>query len=740
MPPLAIARKRFPDYPFRLLRRRVERIPVRIAFVLEDDTPGTAARHASGLAHELRRAGHVVETFAVAQTRTPPFPGHPGTADGARPIGEAARSGARYDASAAFGWTAFYAMFLVPAAARVHVDTGEEWRASHAATTDAALIERAFRTLGAALVTTNQARCAALARELGRDAFVLPTFVDGTAFSPAPGDRTDGSTRVLIDGAGAARAEAARRAIRIAQRVSGLEVWQIASDGVANAEAGASRVLESVPADAHAALLRACDVMFAPTVDALARLSVLEAMACGLVVVAGDSLEGSDLLRHEINALVVETRNEDVCAAALERVLRDADLRSQLVAGALETAAARDRSLLGPRASDVFLRAVGAAGAPPREEARELAAIGDLLRRLPRESGRPRRTPAPAASHLRPGGFRAASRALVRRALSPALFNRRSKPAARPRSAFESAPGAGEPIVFVGQPNYFRATYADAVRAGWGFAYSGGPSRERGFEGLPALVETTGARTCVVFEPWLLAAQPAVVTALRAQGVRLVAYSTEPVPRTDGSDVHWDQLRRLDSLRRARDARYDLWIHHDPASEGFLRAEGFDPVAVHPLPVSEDLFHPEDVPRDFDACFLGWSTPHRESYLSALQGRYRTVHVAHGMFDEEACRLMNRSKLVVNLHCHGYPNFENRCVQALFCGRPLVSEELSGGYLAPGDDYLLARSPAEMLAHVRQVIERGERLRSRPRFDRSRFLVSSLRALLGGARGTAAAP
>ena len=707
---------------------------MRIAFVLEDDTPGVTARHASGLARELRGAGHVVESFAVVQTGTLPFPGHPGTVDCARPIGESARSGARYDASAAFGWTAFYAMFLVPAAARVHVDTGEEWRPSQPATTDVALIQRAFRTPGATLVTTNQGRRAALAREFGRDALVLPTFVDGTVFSPVRGDRVGGPTRVLIDGAGSARAEAARRAIRFARRVRGVEVWHVASDGVATAEGSASRVLESVPAEALASVLRACDVMFEPTVDGLARLTVLEAMACGLVVVAGDSLEGSDLLRHEINALVVDTGNDDVCTAALERVTRDADLRSRLVAGARETAAARDRSVLGPLAIDVFLRAVGAASGPREEGAGELAAIGDLLRRLPR----PSRTPVPPAPHPRLRGFRAASRALVRRALSPALL--RSKAAARPRSAVECDPGVGEPVLFVGQRDYFRATYADAVRAGWGFEHCVRPSRKDGFDRLPTLVERTGARTCVVFEPWLLAAHPAVVVALRAQGVRLVGYSTEPVPRTDGPGAHWDQLRRLDNLRRARDAGYDLWIHHDPSSEGFLRAEGFEPLAVHPLPVSEDLFHPEDVPRDFDACFLGWSTPHREAYLSVLQGRYRTVHVAHGMFDEEARRLMNRSKLVVNLHCHDYPNFENRCVQALFCGRPLVSEELSGGYLAPGDDYLLARSPAELLAHARRVIERGGGLRFHPRFDRSKFLVSSLRALLRGTPGSAAAP
>jgi hypothetical protein len=710
---------------------------MRFAFVLDDDTPGAAARHAGALARELRGAGHQVETFAVTQTQTLPFPGHPGTADGARPVSDAANSGTRYDASAAFGWTAFHAMFLVPAAARIHFDAGERWDPPDSARPEVALIERVFRTPGAALVTTHPARCAALARELGREALVIPTFVDGAVFSPARGERRGGPRRVLIEAAGP---DAARLATRIAQRFTDVEVWQLAADGAETAATGASRVLEPVPADARPSLLRACDVLLAPTVEGFARLTVLEAMACGLAVVAGDTAEGSDLLRHERNALVVDPASDEACTAGLERVTRDDGLRSRLVAGARETAAAGDRMALAPRAVDAFLRAAGAASELPEQTARELAAIGDLLRRLPRAGAQPVRNPGARARGPRPGGFRTASRALLRRALPLALLGARPHPGARPRSRSDIAAGAGEPVVFVGPPDYFRAAYADAVRDGWGFAHSVRSSGLRDLDRLPRFVETTGARTCVVFEPWQLAARPAVVAALRAQGVRLVGYSTEPVPHTEGARVHWDQLRRLDALRGARDAGYDLWIHHDPASEGFLRAEGFEPLAVHPLPVSEDLFHPEDVPRDFDACFLGWSTPHREAWLSPLRGRYRTVHVAHGMFDEDARRLMNRSKLVVNLHCHDYPNFENRCVQALFCGRPLVSEELSGGYLAPGDDYLLARSPAELLAHARRVIERRAGLPSPPKFDRSKFLVSSLRALLRETAAPAAKP
>jgi hypothetical protein len=336
----------------------------------------------------------------------------------------------------------------------------------------------------------------------------------------------------------------------------------------------------------------------------------------------------------------------------------------------------------------------------------------------------------------RRGGRGARAWAAVRRAfVGPSRSAPTATRAATPEDdARGSGHRPGEPVVFAGQPAYFRSAYADAVLQGWGVEHAVRVVDRRSLDRLPEAAERAGARTCVAFDPWLLAAAPAALASLRALGVRLVAYSTEPVPHTDEARVHWDALRRLDDLRRARDAGFDLWVHHDPSSEGFLRAEGFSPLAVHPLPVSEHLFHPEDVERDLDACFLGWSTPHREEFLAPVKARYRTVHVAHGFFDEDARRLMNRSKVVLNLHAHEHRNFENRCVQALFCGRPLVSEELSGGWLVAGEDYRLARTPDEMLAQVRREVDGGGGpARTRP-FPRSRFLVSSLRALLGATR------
>ena len=289
--------------------------------------------------------------------------------------------------------------------------------------------------------------------------------------------------------------------------------------------------------------------------------------------------------------------------------------------------------------------------------------------------------------------------------------------------------------MFVGQPRYFRSAYEDAVRAGWGHAFEVHFGVKDLLRGLPERVAAAGARTCVVFEPWLLADRPEHAATLREASVRMVAYSTEPLPRSGAGAAHPDTLRRLENVRRARTLPWDLWIHHDPASEAVLRAEGCLPLEIHPLPVSEHLFFPEEVERDVDACFLGWSTPHREEFLARLEARVRVVHVAHGFFDEDARRLMNRSKVVLNLHAHEFENFENRCVQALFCGRPLVSEEVSGGYLQAGVDYALARTPRELTDRVAEILERGDAAARAPRFDRSRFLVASLRALLARTPG-----
>lgn len=286
------------------------------------------------------------------------------------------------------------------------------------------------------------------------------------------------------------------------------------------------------------------------------------------------------------------------------------------------------------------------------------------------------------------------------------------------------------PVVFAGQPEYYRSVYFDLTSSGGNhFEYPYTSADPSVLRELPGFALERGAKTCVVFRPEWLARYPEVFWDLKAQGISVIGYSTEPVPQ-NWADAHSDQLRRLEEFRASARLPFDLLIHYDESSLDFLSGLGLASLIAHPLPVSRKLFFPEDVGRDFDVCFLGKSTRHREAMLAPLKMRFNTVHVAHGLRDEDARILMNRSKLVLNLHNEAYPNFENRVVQALFCGRPVLSERLSGDLLIADRDYVLVDSPQDLLEKVREILENAAPLPT-PAADLSVFKIEKLLERLG---------
>lgn len=283
--------------------------------------------------------------------------------------------------------------------------------------------------------------------------------------------------------------------------------------------------------------------------------------------------------------------------------------------------------------------------------------------------------------------------------------------------------------VFAGQPEYYRSAYFDGVRDGRHFEFpidSASPGSR--LQGLCDFVQEKGAKTCIVFRPEWLAECEGLTEELRIRGIRVIGISTEPVP-TGKTKAHPDQLLRFEYLRRAQALPLDLLVHYDPASGDFLRKNGFRRVVCHPLPVSRSLFYPEQCPVEFDACFLGRSTPHREELLSALKREAKIVHIAHGLVDEQARSLMNRSRVVLNIHCESYDNFESRAVQALRCCRPLVSDRLNGTWLRPDRDYHLAQTAEEFLQVVRQIAESQAEL---PAPDLTPFDLETLLTRIAG--------
>jgi glycosyltransferase involved in cell wall biosynthesis len=76
-------------------------------------------------------------------------------------------------------------------------------------------------------------------------------------------------------------------------------------------------------------------VFVSPTYSEGFSNTVLEAMACGLPVVSTNVVGVVDCLRNEENGLLVEAGDVPALAAALDRLLEDADLYDRLRATAL---------------------------------------------------------------------------------------------------------------------------------------------------------------------------------------------------------------------------------------------------------------------------------------------------------------------------------------------------------------------------------------------------------------------
>ena len=92
------------------------------------------------------------------------------------------------------------------------------------------------------------------------------------------------------------------------------------------------------------ALRRASDVYVIPSEAELQSLSTMEAMACGLPVIAANACALPELVHHNRNGILVQPGNDDELAYHLDILLSNADLRSRMGAESLEIIAKHGRS------------------------------------------------------------------------------------------------------------------------------------------------------------------------------------------------------------------------------------------------------------------------------------------------------------------------------------------------------------------------------------------------------------
>jgi phosphatidylinositol alpha 1,6-mannosyltransferase len=90
-------------------------------------------------------------------------------------------------------------------------------------------------------------------------------------------------------------------------------------------------------------LYRLADIFAIPSEADLQSLATMEAMACGLPVVAANAFALPELVHHEENGFLFQPGNSEEMARYLDRLVDDAALRGQMGAKSLEIVAAHDR-------------------------------------------------------------------------------------------------------------------------------------------------------------------------------------------------------------------------------------------------------------------------------------------------------------------------------------------------------------------------------------------------------------
>jgi glycosyltransferase involved in cell wall biosynthesis len=132
-------------------------------------------------------------------------------------------------------------------------------------------------------------------------------------------------------------------------------------------------------------------------------LQMQEAMAAGVPCVSFDCASGPrEIVRHEVNGLLVAPESVAGMSAALLRLATDDDLRRRLGEGALETAAQWDAELIAARWVEVFEAAIARRAGRPRYAALSAAPTSE-----------PPAVPAPDASGVTPAAARQAALAVA---------------------------------------------------------------------------------------------------------------------------------------------------------------------------------------------------------------------------------------------------------------------------------------------------------------------------------------
>ncbi|MBI0582576.1 MAG: glycosyltransferase family 1 protein [Methanomassiliicoccales archaeon] len=125
------------------------------------------------------------------------------------------------------------------------------------------------------------------------------------------------------------------------------------------------------------------------------------------------------------------------------------------------------------------------------------------------------------------------------------------------------------------------------------------------------------------------------------------------------------------------------WVKPERVS---VLLNGFDPASHHPIPGTK---------KDIDVLFYGAITPRRQKILDELGKKHSIYHIR--WLGEEMTDVVNRSKILLNIHAEEFLDTETRIYEGLGWGAFILSEKLSeDDPFVPGQHFAEIQNVEEM--------------------------------------------
>ena len=226
-------------------------------------------------------------------------------------------------------------------------------------------------------------------------------------------------------------------------------------------------------------------------------------------------------------------------------------------------------------------------------------------------------------------------------------------------------------IAFVGQMHYFKCSIPRQMLGYKIFEINVNfePSDPSRFFPCLELQETEDIDYWIFFRGEYVPEQ--VLEQLQGKKINI---STEPIGREDIRKMYFgeNQYFFLEHFKH-----FDYFTHYDETEVSEIRNAGFKVDCAFPLPVDTDTYKILNLEKKWDIVFLGRSCFRRSSLTGSMKKDFEFLHVDNGMYDKEAVRAYNMSKVGLNLNVGSFKQFQHRVMNMMACGLPIISDVMS---------------------------------------------------------------